>query len=61
MKREVLNENNYTKHQKKEVCFKKDLIDILKKNHIKPIRYIFGMADRTIVDRNIYINEREML
>lgn len=41
----------------KEVYFKEDLIDILKEDHIKPIRYIFSMTDRIIVDRDIYINE----
>ena len=44
----------------KEVNFKDDLIDILSKDHIKPIRYIFNMSDRIIVDRKIYINTEEV-
>lgn len=43
----------------KEVDFKDDLIDILSKDHIKPIRYIFSMSDRIIVDRDILINQEE--
>lgn len=43
----------------KEVNFKDDLIDILSKDHIKPVKYIFSMADRIIVDRDIHINEEE--
>ena len=42
-------------------CYTKDdLIDILSKDHIKPIRYIFNMSDRIIVDRKIYINTEEV-
>lgn len=43
----------------KEIYHKDDLIDILSKDHIKPIRYIFSMSDRIIVDRDIHINEKE--
>lgn len=40
-----------------ETYHKDDLISILSKDHIKPVKYIFGMADRIIVDRDIHINE----
>lgn len=40
----------------KEAYTKQDLIEILSKDHIKPIRYIFSMSDRIVVDRNIHIN-----
>lgn len=43
----------------KEVNYKDDLIDVLSKDHIKPIRYVFSMADRIIVDRDILINQEE--
>ena len=42
-----------------EVYFKDDLISILSKDHIKPVRYVFSMADRIVVDRDIYINTNE--
>lgn len=42
-----------------EVYCKDDLINILSKDHIKPVRYIFNMADRIIVDRDIHINKEE--
>ena len=43
-------------------CYTKDdLIGLLEKDHIKPIRYIFNMSDRIIVDRDIHINIKEML
>lgn len=42
-----------------EVCCKDDLINILSRDHIKPVRYVFSMADRIIVDRDIHINEEE--
>lgn len=42
-------------------CYTKDdLIRLLEKDHIKPIRYIFNMSDRIIVDRDIYINKDEI-
>lgn len=57
---EKMDENSYLVWYKdgtcEEVNFKDDLIDILSKDHIKPIRYIFNMSDRIIVDRKIYIN-----
>lgn len=40
-----------------EVYCKDDLINILSKDHIKPVRYVFSMADRIVVDRDIHINE----
>lgn len=39
-----------------EVYCKDDLISILSRDHIKPVRYIFNMADRIVVDRDIVIN-----
>lgn len=42
-----------------EVYCKDDLISILSKDHIKPVRYVFSMADRIVVDREIYINTNE--
>lgn len=43
----------------KEVNCKDDLIDILRKDHIKPIRYVFSMSDRIVLDRDILINQEE--
>ena len=40
----------------KEVNFKDDLIDILSKDHIKPIRYIFNMSDSIYIYLSIYYN-----
>ena len=58
---EAQNENEFLVWFKdgtcKEVNFKDDLINILSKDHIKPIKYIFSMADRIIVDRDILINQ----
>lgn len=45
----------------KEAYNKEDLIEILSKDHIKPIRYVFSMSDRIIVDRDIYINKEGVL
>lgn len=39
---------------------KYDLINILEKDHIKPIQYIFEMNDRIIVDRDIKINVEDI-
>lgn len=44
----------------KEVYCKDDLINILSRDHIKPVRYVFSMADRIIVDRDIHINTDEI-
>ena len=43
-----------------ECYIKDDLIDVLSKDHVKPIRYIFSMSDRIIVDRDIHINIEEV-
>lgn len=40
----------------KEVFLKDDLIEELENEHIKPIRYIFDMSDRIILDRDIKID-----
>ena len=40
-----------------QVMFKDDLMRILEKDHIKPVRYIFSMADRIYIDRDIKIEE----
>ena len=40
----------------KEAHNKYDLVDILSKDHIKPIRYIFSMADRIVLDRDVLID-----
>jgi hypothetical protein len=45
----------------KETYYKDDIIRLLEKDHIKPIRYIFNMSDRIIVDRDIHINTEEVL
>lgn len=39
---------------------KYDLINILEKDHIKPIQYIFEMNDRILVDRDIKIDIKEV-
>lgn len=33
-----------------------ELIDVLRKDHIKPIRYVFNTADKLIIDRDLLIN-----
>ena len=40
----------------RDVFFKDDLIEALENDHIKPIRYIFDMSDRIILDRDIKID-----
>lgn len=40
----------------KHIYTKDDLIEELENDHIKPIRYIFDMSDRIILDRNIKID-----
>lgn len=40
----------------RQVMSKDNLMRILEKDHIKPIRYIFSMADRIVIDRDIAIN-----
>ena len=51
----------YNKRKKEATLYTKDdLIRLLEKDHIKPIRYIFNMSDRIIVDRDIHINIEEV-
>jgi len=38
------------------IC-KEEVISALKKDHIKPIKYIFDATDRIIIDRDILIKE----
>lgn len=40
----------------KYIYTKDDLIEELEKDHIKPIKYIFDMSDRIILDRDIKID-----
>lgn len=40
----------------KNIYTKDDLIEELENDHIKPIRYIFDMSDRIILDRDIKID-----
>lgn len=42
-----------------EIYFKDNLIRVLMKDNEKPIRYIFDMNDRIIVDRKINIENME--
>lgn len=42
------------------VYFKHDLIGLLEKDHIKPIRYIFDMTDRILIRRDILIDTDEV-
>lgn len=39
-----------------DVDFKEDLIKALENDHIRPIRYIFDMTDRIILDRDIKVD-----
>lgn len=39
-----------------DVWNKDELINILEKDHIRPIRYIFDMTDRIILDRDIKVD-----
>lgn len=61
---EKMCEGNYLVWFKDNTCeeayCKDDLINILSKDHIKTIRYIFSMADRIVVDRDIHINTDEI-
>ena len=42
-------------------CYGKDeLRYILEKDHINPIRYIFDLTDRIILDRDVLINTYEV-
>lgn len=44
----------------KHIYTKDDLIEELENDHIKPIRYIFDMSDRIILDRDIKIDITKM-
>lgn len=46
----------YKDNTVKVIYLKEDLIFELKNDHIKPIRYIFDMSDRIILDRDIKID-----
>lgn len=37
-------------------CDKYDLRKLLERDHINPIRYIFDVTDRIIIDRDVLIN-----
>ena len=39
-----------------DVWNKEELINILERDHIRPIRYIFDMTDRIILDRDIKVD-----
>lgn len=39
------------------VYFKEDLKDILEKDHLRRIYYIFDLTDRIVVDRDILIKQ----
>lgn len=39
---------------------KTDLYNYLEKDHIRPIRYIFDITDRIIIDRNIIIDTEDI-
>lgn len=61
---EEANEGSYLVWFKDDTCeevYCKDvLMNILSKDHIKPVRYVFSMADRIVVDRDIVINTDEI-
>lgn len=38
-----------------EVYSKEELIDVLRKDHIKPIRYVFNTADKFVIDRDLLV------
>lgn len=40
----------------KQIYTKDDLIEELENDHIRPIRYIFDMSDRIILDRDIQVD-----
>lgn len=44
----------------KHIYTRDDLIEELENDHIKPIRYIFDMSDRIILDRDIKIDITKM-
>ena len=48
----LFNDGEYEK-----VYFKEDLKDILEKDHLRRIYYIFDLTDRIVVDRDILIKQ----
>lgn len=50
----------YKDNTAEEVLNKWDLLEKIEKDHVKPIKYIFDMTDRIILDRNILINIDEI-
>ncbi len=62
---EEMNADNYLVLFKDDTCkqvyTKDDLINILSKDHIKPVRYIFSMADRICIDRDVHIDIKEVI
>lgn len=44
-----------------EVYFKDELIHLLSNDHKKPIRYIFDLSDRIIIDRDIHVDISEVI
>ena len=46
----------YKDNTVKVIYLKEDLIFELENDHIKPIKYIFDMSDRIILDRDIKID-----
>lgn len=44
----------------KYVLCKDELRELLERDHINPIRYIFDITDRIIVDRDVLINIDEV-
>lgn len=42
------------------VYFKCDLVRLLEKDHIRPIKYIFDMTDRILIRRDILIDTDEV-
>ncbi len=61
---EKMDKNNYLVLFKDDTCkyvyTKDELMNVLSKDHIKPVKYVFNMSDRITVDRNIYIDINEM-
>ena len=59
-----INDNHFLCYYKdgscEEIYSKYDLINRLEKDHIKPIRYVFDMTDRIIIDRDIKINVEDI-
>lgn len=41
-------------------CDKYDLRKFLERDHIRPIRYIFDLTNRIIIDRDVLINTDEV-